>query len=102
MNRFQIQNINEQTSKQEEEKTETISTLPFKVILFNDDWHTFEEVIIQLIKALKCSVAKATSYAFEAHVQGSAVIFTGELGQCLKITSILDEIALQTEIVSEK
>ncbi len=93
----------ENTSTQKKEQTEnkTDSALPFKVLLFNDDWHTFDEVILQLIKALKCSVGKAKRFAFEAHVKGSAVIFTGELSECLQITSVLEEIALHTEIVSE-
>ena len=86
-----------------EKKTETKSdvSLPFKVLLYNDDWHTFDEVIVQLIKALRCSVNKAKSFAFEAHVKGSTVIYTGELSQCLKITSVLEEIGLNTEIISD-
>ena len=74
--------------------------LPYKVILFNDDVHSFDEVINQLIKAIKCSFDEARSLAFEAHVKGKAVIFTGELASCLKVTSILEEIALHTQIVS--
>ena len=37
----------------EEEKTNI--HLGSRVILFNDDLHTFEEVISQIIKATKCS-----------------------------------------------
>lgn len=73
---------------------------PFKVILYNDDYHTFDEVITQLMKALKCNFEKARDYAFEAHVNGKAVVFNGELQKCLKISSILEEIALHTQIVS--
>ena len=81
-----------------EEETEV--GLPFKVLLFNDDWHSFDEVIAQLKKALKCSFDLARDYAFEAHVKGKACIFTGVLEECLKITSVLEEIALHTQIVS--
>jgi len=86
----------------EDTSEKTKVSLPFKVLLYNDDWHSFDEVIIQLIKALHCSIADAQKYAFEAHVNGSTVIFYGELSNCLKVTSILDEIALNTEIVSEE
>ena len=86
----------------EDTAKKTKVSLPLKVLLFNDDWHSFDEVIIQLIKALHCSIADAQKYAFEAHVNGSTVIFYGELSNCLKVTSILDEIALNTEIVSEE
>ena len=76
--------------------------LPFKVVLYNDDWHTFEEVIVQLIKAVHCTFEEARSYAFEVHVKGKAIVFSGEMMKCLKITSILEQIGLHTEIVSEE
>jgi ATP-dependent Clp protease adapter protein ClpS len=74
--------------------------LPYKVILFNDDWHSFEEVINQIIKAVQCSYDMARGYAFEAHVKGKAVVYNGELNQCLKVSSVLEEISLHTQIVS--
>ena len=83
----------------EEEKTSI--GLPFKVILFNDEEHTFDEVIVQLIKAVKCSFKEARSFAFEVHVKGKAIVFSGDLPLCLKITSVLEEIALHTQILSE-
>ena len=74
--------------------------LPYKVILFNDDYHSFDEVIQQIIKAIQCSFDEARKYAFEAHVKGKTVVFSGELNQCLKVSSVLEEIALHTQIVS--
>ncbi|OGU48950.1 MAG: Clp protease ClpS [Ignavibacteria bacterium GWC2_36_12] len=71
-----------------------------RVILYNDDWHTFEEVIVQLIKATKCSFDQARSYAFEVHVKGKAIVFNGSIKDCLKVSSVLEEIALNTQIVS--
>ena len=79
---------------------ETTVGLPFKVILYNDDWHSFDEVINQLIKAVKCSFEKARNFAFEVHVKGKAVVFNGELNECLKVTSVLEEIELHTQIES--
>lgn len=83
-----------------EVEEETAVGLPFKVLLFNDDWHSFDEVIAQLEKALRCSFDIARDYAFEAHVKGKACIFNGILEECLKVTSVLEEIALHTQIVS--
>lgn len=89
------------TGKIEPEVIEEVgTTYPYKVILYNDDVHTFDEVIEQLIKATGCSYDQARKYAFEAHVKGKAVVFSGELSECLKVTSILEEIALHTQIVS--
>ena len=82
------------------EETKTSVGLPFKVILFNDEIHTFDEVIVQLIKAVGCSFKEARSFAFEVHVKGKALVFTGDMPTCLKVTSILEEIALNTQIFS--
>lgn len=79
---------------------DTIVGLPYKVILFNDDVHSFDEVINQLIIAVNCSFETARSLAFEVHVKGKAVVFNGELTECLKVSSVLEEIALHTQVVS--
>ena len=71
-----------------------------KVILFNDDWHSFEEVITQLIKATGCTFEQARDFTFEVHVKGSSVVFNGTISRCLKVSSILQEIALLTQIVT--
>ena len=69
-----------------------------RVILFNDDWHTFEEVITQIIKAIQCSFVEARDKTFEVHTNGKAVIFSGQLADCLKVSSVLEEILLHTQI----
>ena len=74
--------------------------LKSKVILYNDDWHSFDEVISQIIKAIKCSNTEAGKKAIETHVNGKAVIFSGEFKDCLRVSSVLEEIALHTQIVT--
>ncbi|HSP86595.1 MAG TPA: ATP-dependent Clp protease adaptor ClpS [Ignavibacteriaceae bacterium] len=71
-----------------------------RVVLFNDDWHTFEEVIVQLIKAIRCTFEKARTFAFEVHTNGKAIVFTGGMQDCLRVSSVLEEIALSTQIIS--
>jgi ATP-dependent Clp protease adapter protein ClpS len=71
-----------------------------RVILYNDDEHTFDEVIMQLIKALDCSFETARDYTFEVHVNGKAIVFNGLMKECLRVSSILEEIALNTQILS--
>lgn len=71
-----------------------------RVVLFNDDWHTFDEVINQLIAATKCSYDKARGFAFEVHVKGKAIVFNGPLSECLRVSSVLEEIALNTQIIT--
>jgi ATP-dependent Clp protease adaptor protein ClpS len=72
--------------------------LPCKVILYNDNVHTFDQVIVQLIKAVGCSREQAENYAMEVHTKGKAAVFGGELVECMKVVSVLEEIALHTEI----
>jgi ATP-dependent Clp protease adaptor protein ClpS len=79
---------------------ETTIGLASKVVLFNDDWHTFDEVIAQLMKATKCTFEEAKDYAFEVHVKGKSIVYSGSLNECLKVTSILEEIALNTQIIT--
>jgi len=79
---------------------ETIVGTPYKVILYNDDVHSFDEVINQIIKAIRCNFEAARSLTFEVHVKGKAIVFIGELAKCLKVSSILEVISLHTQIVS--
>jgi ATP-dependent Clp protease adapter protein ClpS len=89
-------------TKQVDITTEEITdvNLSSRVVLFNDDWHTFEEVIAQLIIATKCSFEKARGFAFEVHVKGKAIVFCGSMSECLRVSSVLEEIALYTQILT--
>lgn len=71
---------------------------PAKVILFNDEVHTFDEVISQIIKATRCAREKAEALTWEVHNTGKAVVYTGELARCVQVSSILEEIQLMTQI----
>ena len=82
-----------------EEEDVTIG-LESKVVLYNDDWHTFDEVILQIIKAVNCSYDEARNKAFEVHVKGKAMIFNGRFKDCLRVSSVLEEVALHTQIIT--
>ena len=68
------------------------------VLSCNDNVHTFDEVILQLRKATGCGASSAESKAHEVHTRGRAIVFEGELCDCLRVTSVLEEIALHTQI----
>jgi ATP-dependent Clp protease adaptor protein ClpS len=80
------------------EKESTEINLPAKVILYDDDWHTFDEVINQLMKALGCDYATAEKYTIEVHTKGKAVVFEGDFEEALKVAAILEEIDLSVEV----
>ena len=71
---------------------------PSKVILFNDEIHTFDEVIIQLMKAINCSAETAEGFAWEIHTKGKAAVYEGEMADCLRVSAVLEEINLHTQI----
>lgn len=83
--------------KEETEEEEEIDT-PWRLILYDDDIHTFEEVINQLLKALGCSKSKAEELTYKVHNEGKATVFEGSFEECLKRNSVLQEIQLVTEI----
>ncbi len=70
----------------------------WRVILYNDDIHTFDEVIGQLRKATGCNEEQAAQIAHEVHTRGLATAYTGEKDQCKRVASVLREIQLQVEL----
>jgi ATP-dependent Clp protease adaptor protein ClpS len=82
----------------EEVEDEVQTHEPAKVILFNDEIHTFEDVIGQLIKAIHCSRGKGEALAWEVHTTGRAMVFAGEMSRCMQVSGILEEIQLMTQI----
>ncbi len=77
-----------------EEKIET----PWRVILFDDDIHTFEDVILQLIKAVGCSTEQAQRHAWTVHTKGKDCVYQGDFFDCFRVQGVLREIQLVTEI----
>jgi ATP-dependent Clp protease adapter protein ClpS len=71
---------------------------PARVILFNDELHTFDEVIAQLIKAIGCAFMRAEALAWEVHNNGKAVVYQGDVAKCVQVSHVLEEIALMTQI----
>ncbi len=86
-----------ETQKNEQpENTDVLDA--YRVILFNDDNHTFDEVITQLVKAIHCCRHDAEKHAWQVHTRGRSIVYTGSMQLCLKVSAILEEIALKTEI----
>jgi ATP-dependent Clp protease adapter protein ClpS len=71
---------------------------PARVILYNDDWHTFDDVISQLVKSGACGAAEAEQHAWTVHTQGRAQVFQGPRAESERIASVLREIRLQVEV----
>lgn len=88
-----------QTLTHEEIELQGIDTdLPGTVILHNDDFHSFNDVINQLILAIRCSLEKAQIHTHEVHTKGQSRVYNGALELCLEVSSVLEEINLKTTI----
>ncbi len=81
-----------------EAPTDIDTTGEAKVILFNDDYHSFNDVITQLIKAIRCTIKVAEGMAQTVHTQGKCDVYRGEVEECLNVSAVLEEIHLKTTI----
>ena len=90
--------VTQQPTVEHVSDSEVILQPPARVIVFNDEIHTFEEVIGQLIKALRCDSTKAEGLTWEIHNSGKAAVFEGPMEECVKVSGVLEEIALHTQI----
>jgi ATP-dependent Clp protease adapter protein ClpS len=86
-----------QKGQAQAELAEEVET-SWRVILFNDEEHTFDEVIYQIIKATGCSQKKAVELTNEVHFKGKANVYEGDFSECMRVSGVLQEIALITEI----
>ena len=80
------------------ETTETRLQEPWRVILYDDDIHTFEEVILQLMKAIGCTAEQGYRHAVTVDSEGKDCVYQGEFFDCLRVQGVLREIQLVTEI----
>jgi ATP-dependent Clp protease adaptor protein ClpS len=87
-----------QTQIRPEEDSATGLGQPWMVILYNDDYHTFEEVIAQVQKATGCSPEEAFQITYAAHTNGQAVAYVGDRPLCNEVVRVLREIDLRVEL----
>lgn len=69
-----------------------------RVILYNDEYHSVDEVVLQIQKATGCELHEAVEIMLEAHTKGRAVCFRGEREECQRVARVLREIKLQVEV----
>lgn len=82
----------------EVEDADTRLQEPWSVILYDDDIHTFEDVIVQLMKAVGCTAEQGYRHAFTVHTDGKDCVYQGEFTECFRVQGVLREIQLVTEI----
>ena len=78
--------------------TDARTDTPWRVILYDDDVHTFDDVIGQLVRAVGCSAGRGARHAWTVHTEGKDTVFEGEFFDCCRVQGVLREIQLVTEI----
>ena len=84
---------------EEEQGTDTALEPPWLTILHNCECHTFEQVVLQLMKAIGCSEQRGWEIAWEVHNTGRAVVKVGPELQCVKVGNVLSSIGLIVTVV---
>jgi ATP-dependent Clp protease adapter protein ClpS len=85
-------------ARPEEQHADTDILDAYRVVLFNDEEHSFDEVIFQIIKAVRCTRATAEKHTWEVHTRGLSIVYSGNIANCIRVSAVLEEIALKTEI----
>ena len=70
----------------------------WRTVLLNDDWHTFQEVATQLVKAIHCSYGRGLAFANVVHHTGSAIVYKGPKERCEAAAAVLEVIKLKTQV----
>jgi ATP-dependent Clp protease adaptor protein ClpS len=70
----------------------------WKTVLFNDEWHSFQDVALQLVKAVRCTYEKGLAYANVVHHTGSAIVYQGPKERCEAVADVLEQIKLKTQV----
>jgi len=71
------------------------------VVIYNNDYNTFEEVIEVLMKATGCSLDKAFMSAWEAHTFGKAPAHFADRDECEIVAAMISVIGVRTEVRPE-
>lgn len=70
----------------------------YRVLLFNDEIHTAEEVVAQLVKALRCPMEDAFEIMSRAHHNGRAVVTIASRDEAERVAGVLREIGLGVQV----
>lgn len=81
-------------------ETTTNPDLLWKVILFNCNCHTFDDVIEQLMKAIVCSSATASQLAHVADQFDSVQVYEGDKVDCQRVADILGATGLIVQVTN--
>ena len=71
---------------------------PWVVILYNDDWHPYDQVVFQVQKATGCSLEEAEMETWEVHFTGRSVVHHGDHAECERAAGIIATIGIRVAV----
>lgn len=76
----------------------TLAVGGWRVVLFNCDCHTFDEVERVVMKATRCTLSRARALSHEVHTKGSAVVYAGARERCEAVADVIGATGLQVKV----
>lgn len=89
----------EKFQTQEDQDLATLSDEGCKLLLHNDDYHTFDYVIKALVDICRHSLDQAQQCAILTHCKGKCIIKNGSYDDLLPLHTAMLEKQLTTEII---
>lgn len=89
----------EQQKTQHEEDLDLLEDSGCNLVLYNDDYHTFDYVIKALVDICRHSYEQAEQCTILVHYRGKCVVKNGSYEELLPMHTALLEKQLSTEIV---
>lgn len=97
MPRIALPELDERVLPRHDEDNTDLDDGPYVVILYNDDYHPIDEVVMQIQKATGYDIDRSIAVMWEAHTMGRAIAYTGSSEKCERVANILRQIRLQVE-----
>lgn len=85
----------------EDEKVETKDDLLKKLVVFNDDYNTFQHVIDTLIRVLKMGLQQAEQCALLVHHKGRCTVKNGSYDELKPYRDAITQVGIDARIVEE-
>lgn len=93
---------NSKTRNREEEESDVLSAITgvadYELVLYNDDYNTFEHVINCLVKYCQHDIYQAEQCAWIVHTKGKCTIKSGEYSYLEPLCTALSEQGLSAQI----
>lgn len=102
---FAVYNFEKPLWEEEEDvlvEDETGSGMPAHIVVFNDDFNTFEWVIECFVSVLRHTHEQAEQLAVLIHYKGRATVKSGDKDELIPLCEALLDRGLSAEVVSEE